>query len=40
LPALTEEQRSAFERWWAVQEKVDVPYPSDGPTPSGSSFLT
>ena len=30
VPALTEEQRSAFERWWAVQEKVDVPYPSDG----------
>ena len=30
VPTLTEEQRSAFERWWAVQEKVDVPYPSDG----------
>jgi uncharacterized membrane protein/protein-disulfide isomerase len=29
-PALTEDQRSAFERWWDVQDKVDVPYPNDG----------
>jgi uncharacterized membrane protein/protein-disulfide isomerase len=30
LPALTGDQRSEFERWWDLQEKVDVPYPKDG----------
>jgi uncharacterized membrane protein len=29
-PPLTQDQRSEFERWWDMQEKVDVPYPSDG----------
>jgi protein-disulfide isomerase len=28
--ALTVDQRSEFERWWDLQEKVDVPYPKDG----------
>jgi uncharacterized membrane protein/protein-disulfide isomerase len=28
--ALSETQRSEFERWWDVQAKVDVPYPTDG----------
>jgi len=25
-PALTQDQRSEFERWWDMQDKVDVPY--------------
>jgi len=29
-PELTKDQRTEFERWWDVQEKVDVPYPADG----------
>jgi protein-disulfide isomerase len=29
-PALNQDQRSEFERWWDQQEKVDVPYPADG----------
>ena len=29
-PPLTQDQRSEFERWWDMQEKVDVPYPRDG----------
>jgi uncharacterized membrane protein/protein-disulfide isomerase len=27
---LNQDQRSEFERWWDMQEKVDVPYPNDG----------
>ena len=27
---LNQDQRSEFERWWDAQEKVEVPYPSDG----------
>lgn len=30
VPALTADQRSEFERWWDLQEKVEVPYPKDG----------
>jgi uncharacterized membrane protein/protein-disulfide isomerase len=30
VPALTQDQQSEFARWWDLQEKVDVPYPSDG----------
>jgi uncharacterized membrane protein/protein-disulfide isomerase len=29
-PALTEAQRSEFERWWELQPKVDLPFPTDG----------
>ncbi|MEO6237169.1 MAG: vitamin K epoxide reductase family protein [Vicinamibacterales bacterium] len=29
-PVLSQDQRSEFERWWDVQEKVDVPYAHDG----------
>jgi uncharacterized membrane protein/protein-disulfide isomerase len=29
-PPLSQDQKSEFERWWDMQEKVDVPYPSDG----------
>jgi uncharacterized membrane protein/protein-disulfide isomerase len=29
-PALSQDQRSEFERWWDMQDKVDVPYPKDG----------
>lgn len=29
-PALTVDQRSEFERWWDLQDKVDVPYSKDG----------
>ena len=29
-PVLSQDQRSEFERWWDVQEKVDVPYARDG----------
>lgn len=28
--ALTEDQRSEFERWWDVQERVTLPYANDG----------
>jgi protein-disulfide isomerase len=27
---LNQDQRTEFERWWDAQEKVEVPYPSDG----------
>lgn len=29
-PALTVDQRSEFERWWDLQDKVEMPYPKDG----------
>jgi uncharacterized membrane protein/protein-disulfide isomerase len=29
-PAVSQDQRSEFERWWDMQDKVDVPYPKDG----------
>jgi protein-disulfide isomerase len=29
-PALSQDQRSEFERWWDAQERVDVPFASDG----------
>jgi uncharacterized membrane protein/protein-disulfide isomerase len=30
VPALTEDKRAEFARWWDAQDKVDVPYPNDG----------
>ena len=30
LPPLTDQQRAALEKWWAVQPKVDIPIPNDG----------
>jgi uncharacterized membrane protein/protein-disulfide isomerase len=30
IPPLTDEQRAALEKWWAVQKKVDLPIPADG----------
>ena len=30
LPPLTDEQRAALQKWWAVQPKVDIPIPNDG----------
>jgi protein-disulfide isomerase/uncharacterized membrane protein len=29
-PALTDVQKSELERWWDMQEKVDMPFPNDG----------
>jgi uncharacterized membrane protein/predicted DsbA family dithiol-disulfide isomerase len=29
-PALTGDQRSEFERWWDLQERVELPYSKDG----------
>jgi uncharacterized membrane protein/protein-disulfide isomerase len=29
-PALTDAQKSELEKWWELQEKVDVPFPNDG----------
>ena len=29
-PALSQDQRSEFERWWDMQERVAVPYSNDG----------
>jgi uncharacterized membrane protein/protein-disulfide isomerase len=29
-PVLTQDQRSEFERWWDMQDKVEVPYAKDG----------
>jgi uncharacterized membrane protein len=30
VPVLTQDQRSEFERWWDMQDKVDMPYAKDG----------
>jgi uncharacterized membrane protein/protein-disulfide isomerase len=30
IPPLTDQQRAALEKWWAVQPKVDIPIPNDG----------
>jgi uncharacterized membrane protein/protein-disulfide isomerase len=30
IPALTDQQRAALEKWWSVQPKVDIPIPNDG----------
>jgi uncharacterized membrane protein/protein-disulfide isomerase len=30
IPPLTDQQRAALEKWWAVQPKVDIPIPKDG----------
>ena len=30
IPPLTAEQRTALEKWWSVQKKVDLPIPNDG----------
>jgi protein-disulfide isomerase len=29
-PALSQDQRSEFERWWDAQERVEVPFANDG----------
>lgn len=30
IPPLTDEQRTALQKWWSVQTKVDLPIPKDG----------
>jgi uncharacterized membrane protein/protein-disulfide isomerase len=30
IPPLTDQQRAALEKWWAVQPRVDIPIPKDG----------
>jgi uncharacterized membrane protein/protein-disulfide isomerase len=30
IPPLTDQQRAALEKWWAVQPEVDIPIPNDG----------
>ena len=30
IVALTPDQQAEFERWWDMQDKVEVPYPKDG----------
>jgi uncharacterized membrane protein/protein-disulfide isomerase len=30
IPPLTNEQRTALEKWWTVQKKIDLPIPNDG----------
>ena len=30
FPPLTEQERADLEKWWAVQEKVDLPIPAEG----------